>query len=251
MTKVDDILLLSSTISDISEDEYKKVGVLIDTFEAVARVTYQGVYIIDYYQKKFLYVSENPTCLCGHTAKEVQELGPTFYNKYVPAQEQLMLAEINKSGTDFYRTIPVEDRQKYTISYDVHIVNGRKKVLVNHKLTPVLLTDEGKIWLAVCILSLPAHSTPGHVVMRRIDRMTFWEYSFGSHSWETHERASLSEREKDILSLSAQGYTMSEIAEKLCVGLNTIKFHKKNLFDKLQVKNITEALLFAINYKLL
>ena len=43
--------------------------------EAFARVTYQSVYLIDYYRQEILYVSDNPLFLCGHTAKEVKELG--------------------------------------------------------------------------------------------------------------------------------------------------------------------------------
>jgi len=54
-----------------------------------------------------------------------------------------------------------------------------------------------------------------------------------------------------ILLLSTQGYSMDEIAERICISLDTVKFHKKNIFEKLQVKNIVEAIIFAANYKLL
>jgi DNA-binding NarL/FixJ family response regulator len=35
---------------------------------------------------------------------------------------------------------------------------------------------------------------------------------------------------------------MVEIAEKMCRSLDSIKFYKRNAFDKLDVANITEAI---------
>jgi len=44
---------------------------------------------------------------------------------------------------------------------------------------------------------------------------------------------------------------MNEISDKLCIAIDTVKFYKRRLFERLNVKNITEALSFATNYKLL
>jgi DNA-binding CsgD family transcriptional regulator len=251
MVRIEDFFILSNAVSDIPEEEYQKISVLIDTFDALSRITYQSLYIIDYYKKNFLYVSNNPLFLCGCTSKEIKELGYLFYLNHVPEQEQTMLTEINTTGFNFYEKIPVNERLKYTLSYDFHLVNGRKKTLINHKLTPVLLTNDGRIWLAACIVSLSSHSSPGQIIMRKTGETTFWEYSLKKHCWKENDEIILLEREKDILSLSAQGYTMNEIADQLCIAVDTIKFHKRKIFDKLQVKNIAEALSFATNYKLL
>ncbi len=51
----------------------------------------------------------------------------------------------------------------------------------------------------------------------------------------------LSERELEILNLIAQGYSNQEIGERLFLALSTVKGHNRVLFDKLQVKNRTEA----------
>jgi DNA-binding NarL/FixJ family response regulator len=48
----------------------------------------------------------------------------------------------------------------------------------------------------------------------------------------------LSPREKDIIQLIAQEYTTEQIAEKLFLSKNTIDTHRKNIFFKLDVKNI-------------
>jgi len=51
----------------------------------------------------------------------------------------------------------------------------------------------------------------------------------------------LTERERDVLRLLAEGQTNAQIADRLCVQESTIKFHVQNIFQKLGVANRTEA----------
>jgi DNA-binding NarL/FixJ family response regulator len=51
----------------------------------------------------------------------------------------------------------------------------------------------------------------------------------------------LSQREMEVLSYVARGWTNTEIAEALSLSKNTIGFHLKNIFEKLNVTNRTEA----------
>ncbi|MCX7790344.1 MAG: response regulator transcription factor [Chloroflexaceae bacterium] len=53
--------------------------------------------------------------------------------------------------------------------------------------------------------------------------------------------ADLSEREAEVLSLVAQGLTNTQIAQRLNVSENTVKFHLQNIYQKLGVSNRTEA----------
>ncbi len=51
----------------------------------------------------------------------------------------------------------------------------------------------------------------------------------------------LSPREMDVLCLVAEGLTNPDIAKTLTVSGNTVRFHLKNIFEKLKVSNRTEA----------
>ncbi len=52
----------------------------------------------------------------------------------------------------------------------------------------------------------------------------------------------LSQREREILDLLAQGYRYKEIADKLFISVETVRTHIRNIYDKLQVQSRTEAL---------
>lgn len=53
--------------------------------------------------------------------------------------------------------------------------------------------------------------------------------------------ATLTAREQELLAALAQGHTNAEIAGELEISLNTVKFHLKNLFGKLNVRNRAQA----------
>jgi DNA-binding NarL/FixJ family response regulator len=53
----------------------------------------------------------------------------------------------------------------------------------------------------------------------------------------------LSPRQEEILNLLAQGYVTKEIAEKLGVSLETIRSYLKLVYQKLHVRNRTEAVI--------
>jgi transcriptional regulator of acetoin/glycerol metabolism len=53
-----------------------------------------------------------------------------------------------------------------------------------------------------------------------------------------------------VLKLLAKGYTEKEIAVELCLNINTVKYHKKQIFGKLGAKSSAEAVARAIELKL-
>ncbi|MBY0451143.1 MAG: response regulator transcription factor [Cyanobacteria bacterium] len=64
------------------------------------------------------------------------------------------------------------------------------------------------------------------------------------------EPLNLTERECDVLRLITQGKNNQEIADTLCLSLNTVKTHLKNLFQKLNVEDRTAAAIKALKEKL-
>jgi DNA-binding NarL/FixJ family response regulator len=53
----------------------------------------------------------------------------------------------------------------------------------------------------------------------------------------------LTKRELEILDCLSKGYRYKEIAEKLFISMDTVRSHIRNIYEKLQVKSRTEAVL--------
>jgi DNA-binding NarL/FixJ family response regulator len=60
----------------------------------------------------------------------------------------------------------------------------------------------------------------------------------------------LTRREHELLKLITQGLTSMEIADKMCLGYETIRSYRKNLHIKLGAHNIVELTRIALNKKL-
>jgi two-component system, NarL family, nitrate/nitrite response regulator NarL len=71
-----------------------------------------------------------------------------------------------------------------------------------------------------------------------------------SNGKTNRERAQLSQREREIIVLIAQGYKNKEIAEKMFITEQTVKNHLHNVFDKLGVSDRLELALYAIHNSL-
>ncbi|MYL53645.1 response regulator [Pontibacillus yanchengensis] len=60
----------------------------------------------------------------------------------------------------------------------------------------------------------------------------------------------LTEREKEILMLMAEGKVNQEIADELYIALKTVKVHVSNILGKLEVQDRTQAVIYAFKHDL-
>ena len=61
----------------------------------------------------------------------------------------------------------------------------------------------------------------------------------------------LTPREIEILKLVAEGYTNQEIADQLTLSIKTVQAHRANVMEKLDLRDITHLVRFAIRYGLI
>ncbi|MBN9297515.1 MAG: helix-turn-helix transcriptional regulator [Filimonas sp.] len=224
----------------------------MEVVKAFARLTYGSVYVIDYTDMSFEYVSENPLFLCGYSAEEVLQMGYDFYFRHVPEKDLELLSIINEAGFNFYESVPVEERKLYSIAYDFHLVNKENKTtLINHKLTPLFLTESGKMWKSMCIVSLSHHQTAGNIRIHKQGASDIWEFSLDKKKWYKSEKPMLTEKETEVLRLHAQGLSISQIADRMFVAPDTVKYYRRRIFERLEVNSVVEALSYAVNSKLI
>lgn len=250
-TDTADFFIPDNEVRRVEELDYSRTTEYIRSAEAFSRSTYQSVYIIDYFKQNFLYVSPNPMFLCGLSPEQMMELGYRFYLEYVPEDEQSMLLNLNRAGFTFYSSLPEDERKDWYIQYDFHILNDGHPILVNHKLTPLVLTSDGRVWLALCVVSASNHTHPGHIEIHHVGSPDFFEYNNLTQRWDQRTMPTLTDGEKSVITLSIQGLTMTEIGDKMCLSPETIKKYRKQIFEKLGVRNISEAIIAATNNKLL
>ena len=62
--------------------------------------------------------------------------------------------------------------------------------------------------------------------------------------------ARLTDREREVLQLIAEGKTNKEVAHALSVSINTVETHRKHIMEKLDLHNTAEIVRFAVRKKI-
>jgi DNA-binding NarL/FixJ family response regulator len=68
---------------------------------------------------------------------------------------------------------------------------------------------------------------------------------------DSEELEALTEREQEVLQLLVQGVTSNrDLAERLVVSENTVKYHLRNILNKLHVQNRAQVVAYAMRHRM-
>ena len=104
-----------------------------------------------------------------------------------------------------------------------------------------LLKDTEPARLLSAIRELHAGGAP---MSPEVARRVVW--MFQKFAPARPEQSRLSEREKEVLQLLAEGHSYKTTAEKLFLSVDAIRFHVRNIYEQLHVHSKTEAVTKAL-----
>ncbi len=84
-----------------------------------------------------------------------------------------------------------------------------------------------------------------------IAKMLLQDYQESERTRVSADEHGLTEREKEILKLVAEGRTSQEIAELLSLSKKTVMCHRANIYQKLGTHNRTELIRYAMHLQLI
>ncbi len=233
-------------VHGIDDSEYTKLPILFESLNIIGPQADLGFYIIDYYQKKVIFLSDNITKWGGITLEYIERYGIDF----ISDKDIDMLIEINNAFFNFLSTKHYEQYTLYNISYNFRFISNKVQYLINQTYSPLQIRH-GRIWLALCTITLSSRSTRGNIVIRKKGSDFIYRYSLEKHIWNEEELINLTEIEILIIRYSAQGLTNETIAKKLFKSVDSIKSYKKKMYKKLKVHSMPEAIVYSQNQGLL
>ena len=236
---------------EINEDIYLKIRTSAPIFEAVSSVFNHSTYIMDFREKEFLFVSSNKLFLSGYNKKEVLEKGFLFFLDVIPKQDLTKVLHFLKCGSEFYHNLAIEKRFDYILEFEFELldITKLKRKRVCQKMTPLHIDNDGSICLVLCVLFLSVSKNNNNTaIIRHRDLPEQYRLSQNENHWKKISIEELNFKEIQVLQLTAQGFTNKTIAEKLALNINTIKYHKKNICQKLNANTCVEALSIAAHF---
>lgn len=116
-------------------------------------------------------------------------------------------------------------------------------VLIGERLTPALTRHATAVRADGVVLTSDRAASVvdavGQVMAGRVVYPARWQEHVVMVDYDPVE--TLSDRQRDVLALLAKGCSNEEIAQELCISRNTVKFHMREIFVRLGVRNRVEA----------
>lgn len=223
----------------------------IEMAKAFATLSYQGVYIVDLDTNKFVFSSDYQFLRCGLSEEEMLGKGLEYFSFLIPNDEREMLRDIKTVITSSYAEIPSEYKKQLIIFLNFHINIEKRPVMICHKLQLIDFDEEGEPRYLIGLVSPSVHRDEP-VIMAGIAGTDYaFQYSSVNMSWKPLTLVNLSNDERTMLRLTMQGYSLEEISTLMFKSVETIKFYRRQVFSKLNVGNISEAIAYATHYCLI
>jgi DNA-binding CsgD family transcriptional regulator len=215
----------------------------INIIDTIATNLNLSAYLYDFKTQEIIYVSPNSLFLCGYEVETVIKMGFCFFSKIMSPDDLFHFRQALDIAVSFLYKFPVEERKEFTIEtfLTINNINGLK-YKIDHKLLPLEFTNNGEIRLALCVVTLSLKHNKKPILLKcRKDNIQYY-YNVAEKTWNKESPKSLTRQELIIVQLSAQGYTNEQIAKTLAININTVKFHKRLIFEKWDVANTTESI---------
>lgn len=217
------------------------------TIEALTRATYGKIFVVNFEEHNVNYCPQSLLYINEFKCEYDKEHGICLNKNITVHADRRILSIISKVLLPFYQQLPDDERISYIINYDVHVMNEEKKeILLNHKIIPIELTQSGHIRTAIVHLSLSLQKSSGNIQISSHLSDIVWKYDLYQGKLLKTTKKKLTSKEIDVLRFYLQGLTIPEIADKIHLSVDTVKWHRRKLLEKLDVKNISEALAYAV-----
>lgn len=240
---------MSSTVNTATDRKPGDVAIYVAMAEAVARMTFALVYLWDNTRSRFIYLSDNRELLGGKSAAHIMALGIDELKEMIPDEDLALLKKVTASFEGEYSRIPADLRHEVVVYLNFHLGHGNDSILVNQKISWFDFDAFGRPGIIFGIATPSVHRDNERFVFMKIGSADIFRYfDPETNLWHETHRIHITDDERRMLRLSQSGYSSKEIASMMNKAADTIGFYRKSVYEKLDVRNIAEAVAHAVHY---
>lgn len=244
---IDPELLKEIQVTGITEADYERAAKYKDDIEHVEPLFNEGMYIFDYFKMDLFCVSPQGKSYFN-IAKD--DLVDYMFN-HISDNDNIIFWNLMGKCQEFVKLLPEKERKNYVFNYANPIERDGVRTILNYKSRVLETAPDGRIWLAGCALILSPNKETGKLTAHNVVTGEIMEYDIKVNQWVMTGKITLTEAEKTVLRLSAQGLTISEIEKLLHRSKSTIDTHRKSIFKKLKASSMIEAIGYAKLYRVI
>ncbi|MDH6356549.1 helix-turn-helix transcriptional regulator [Parabacteroides sp. PF5-9] len=236
--------------NDDKGDYFIRNQCFIQSLKTMENLMDINAFIIDCQNKQILYATQECFTFFGLKAAKNNHLKFDFLDNYICPKEFHRVAKVNFMILDFFYSLPEERRKHCYSTHDFKLKKENYTTVMNLKLSVLDMTECGNLRLSLCVLNhYSIQNKPCNTYIKMLDTGTVYELIPSSLKFVEVKTQKLTSKANMIIKLASNGKTEAEIADKLRISVNTVKYHKKQIFYRIGVKNMAEAIQWANNQK--
>lgn len=211
-------------------------------------------FILDFFDLKISYVHPSVETIMGCKPEDFSF--DVIFSKMHPEDAARIQQKESVAIDFFYNRISPQKIPFYKSTYNFRIKDNDRWKTILHQSIALQVAENGKIHHSLSIHSDITFLNPAHD-----DRISFiginGEPSFLSLNTspdptaETLAQLDLSNREKEVIKLLADGLSSKQIADKLFISPHTVDTHRRNLLKKTGAKNTLELTAMCLKLNLI
>lgn len=219
----------------------------IEMAKSLSRISHQGVYLADVKQKKFVFIAEHRLLKWDFNLNDVYNYGFEYLYSFVPCDDRKILEHGFSTILSQYKKIRTEYRDRFIVTFSFRVLFGNRTHKIYHKISPLAFDSEGVPQLVLGLVSTSSDKQNVSIFAGIAGTSEFYTFDTEKMEWQVFEPIIFSEKEKETLLLSMRGMSIEEIAKEMNRSPEAIKKYRKQINDKLGVKNLSEAVSYSIS----
>lgn len=241
----DSLLIVNRRPTDLPVLDFDEI---LSTIFAVGSFYY---YIIDFFDMSISNISSGFAEAHGLNPGNIHNINDIL--SLIHPDDMEFVSHAEKKAYDFlYKQLGPEKFTRCKVSYNFRFKTADGYRLFNHQAL-ILTTDENNNF----IKSLNIHTDISHLAQK--NNYKFSVIGLGGEPsylnmdvYETESANSpadklFSKRELEVIALIAKGYGSARIAASLCISVDTVKTHRKNILGKSGCKNASELIAMSMS----
>jgi DNA-binding CsgD family transcriptional regulator len=213
-------------------EEYKKI------LSEVYKLGRQFHWMFDYAKLCFFYISESDNIFPNREFAYKPGMGYQCLVDNSHPDDVLYMLNIQKAALDFLFRKKPGKRLNYKFLYKMRVLTKSGDYIpFNFQIKVAANDDKGNLWLSLA-QGEPSQSERFFkpLIINTIGKDSIIIPDI-KHSEMEYSMPKFTEREIEMVKLLAKNKNIDEICSVLQISLSTFKFHRKNLFKKLNVTN--------------
>lgn len=222
-----------------------------NTINSMSNLFYEFILVVNIDNCKVEFISMASGLARRMSKYDIQDKSFQYIFETISGLNPKQVDPVFEKIISFYQKADESERPYLSFMADFPFILNEYKSIATYKFAPLSQLGNGKPLHFVVSVSYATGQLENQIMAINTSTGIRKICSLKDSCWIDYQLPQLTPIELSVLALSAQGLSVNEIAPIVSKAIDSVKSIRKRIFTKFNVDNITRAIIFAINNKII